>query len=91
MISAVFDKVTPSPEFLILLSFVLKFFPSLRVEGKYIVSLYAFGYHLTLALSHTARSFTRLNSISSVQLVSLGESFVRKMSYLVCSVQNCEI
>ena len=44
MISAVFDKITPSPEFLILLSFVLKFFPSLRVEGKYIVSLsYAFG------------------------------------------------
>ena len=44
VISAVFDKVTPSPEFLIHLSFVLKFFPSLRVEGKYIVSLsYAFG------------------------------------------------
>ena len=43
VISAIFDKITPSPEFLILLSLVLKFFPSLRVEGKYIVSLYAFG------------------------------------------------
>ena len=44
VISAVFDKITPSQEFLILLSFVLKFFPFLRVEGKYIVSLsYAFG------------------------------------------------
>ena len=75
MISAVFDKITPSPEFLILLSFVLKFFPFFRVEGKYIVSLsYAFGYHLTPALSHTARSLAKFSFASPVRLVSPSES-----------------